>query len=162
MTRANRVESFKDDTHISRTFFMFVQACALIYVYHPLSLGVQGTVVDRDVSDTCVSREIFFSPPYLPFNNIHHLYTMCSKCSLISITTFSTCCHRAVSIHIYHDVTAYFAVSLPCCVHYPLTIYLHCCVNFLQKFAIDSTFWRQTQHLCLLHPSQIRRTILSG
>ena len=44
-------------------------------MYRPLSLGVQGTVVDRDVSDTCVSREFFFSPPHLPLTTFT-IYTI--------------------------------------------------------------------------------------
>ena len=36
---------------------MFVQACALCV--SPVVFGRQGTFVDRDVSDTCVSREKF-------------------------------------------------------------------------------------------------------
>ena len=60
MTRANRVESFKDDTHTNREPFHVCSGMCTDLCVSPLSLGVQGTVVDRDVSDTCVSREFFF------------------------------------------------------------------------------------------------------
>ena len=60
----------------------------------PVVFGRQGTIVDRDVSDTCVSREIFFSPPHLPLTAVH-LYNMLQM--FLQIFPFfsfhSTFCH---------------------------------------------------------------------
>ena len=74
MTRTNRVESFKMTRTNREPFHVCSGMCTDLCV-SPVVFGRQGTFVDRDVSDTCVSREKFFSPPHLPLTTVH-LYNM--------------------------------------------------------------------------------------
>ena len=145
---------------------MFVQACALIMCIAPWSLGVQGTIVVRDVSDTCVSREIFFSPPHLPLTTVH-LYQMLQMFLRIFHYIFSQynlpSWSNTLYFQVHYDDTAcicgnycVFAGFQQTCVHYSDFIF-NPSRNFSDtshsKFRLHNTNWPLCSS-CILQTSE--------